>query len=87
MPATDPVFEMLEMRSLEDRAGFAAALRQLAAFLNERVDQLDGDVLLTVQQTAKLAGRTDEAVRVWFSSTVSANSIASRIAISSGGRG
>jgi hypothetical protein len=68
MPATDLVFELpadIETRPLEDRAGFAAELRRLAAFLNERADQLDGDVLLTVQQAAQLAGRTDEAVRVW----------------------
>jgi hypothetical protein len=66
--AADLVFDLpagLEEQPLEDRAAFAAELRRLAAFLNERADQLDGDVLLTVQEAAQLAGRTDECVRCW----------------------
>jgi hypothetical protein len=68
IPAADRVFDLpadAETLPAEDRAAFAAELRQLAAFLNERADQLDGDVLLTVQEAAVLAGRSDEAVRVW----------------------
>jgi hypothetical protein len=68
-PAPDLVFELpadIEARPIEDRAALAASLRRLAVFLNERADQLDGDVLLTVQEAAQLAGRSDEAVRVWI---------------------
>jgi hypothetical protein len=51
--------------SAEDRAAYAAELRRLADTLNAEADRLDGDVLLTVQEAAVLAGRSDEAVRVW----------------------
>jgi hypothetical protein len=51
--------------SPEQRAHYAAALRRLAAWLNEQANEIDGDALLTVQQTASLVGRTEEAVRVW----------------------
>jgi hypothetical protein len=66
-PAT--VFELpadLETLPAEDRASLAATLRRLAVFLNARADELDGDILLTVQECAQLAGRSDEAVRVWI---------------------
>jgi hypothetical protein len=56
----------IETRPIEASAALAAELRRLAAFLNERADELDGDILLTVQEAAQLAGRTDEAVRVWI---------------------
>jgi hypothetical protein len=51
--------------SPEQRVRYAAALRRLAAWLNEQANEIDGDVLLTVQEAAALVGRTEEAVRVW----------------------
>jgi hypothetical protein len=55
----------IETRPIEDRVAFAAELRRLAVVLNAEADELDGDVLLTIQEAAQLAGRSDEAVRVW----------------------
>jgi hypothetical protein len=51
--------------SPEQRVRYAAALRRLAARLTEQANEIDGDVLLTTQQAAVLAGRCQEAVRVW----------------------
>jgi hypothetical protein len=69
MSVANSVFDLpadIEDQPLEDRAALAAELRRRAVFLNERADQLDGDVLLTVQEAAELCGRTDECVRVWI---------------------
>jgi hypothetical protein len=39
-------------------------LRRLAARLTEQANRIDGDVLLTTQESAALVGRCEETVRV-----------------------
>jgi hypothetical protein len=66
--AIDLQFELpaeLPDYSPEERVRYAAALRRLAAWLTEQANEIDGDVLLTVQEAALAAGRSEEAVRVW----------------------
>jgi hypothetical protein len=64
-PGLDLPFDLpAEIASLAPEVR-AVELRRIADVLHTEADRLDGDVLLTTQQAATLAGRCEEAVRVW----------------------
>jgi hypothetical protein len=70
-PATNSVFELpaepadIEDQPLEDRAAFAAELRQRATALNAEADRLDGGHM-TTQEAAEAIGRSEECIRQWI---------------------
>jgi hypothetical protein len=60
------VFELpAEPADLEDRAAYAAELRQRKTALNAEADRLDGGDLLTTAEAASLCGRSAENMRQW----------------------
>jgi hypothetical protein len=57
--------EPADAAGIEDRAAYAAELRQRAAALNAEADALDGGDLLTTAEAASLCGRSAENMRQW----------------------